>query len=86
VLAHVGFFLRSFRIVYHSVVELQTRSLVGSYGFDSLRWSIGNAYMVHSVWMTELKFRIFTIDIGVWRELLEGTTNSIWIDSIIWIR
>jgi len=34
---------------------------------------------VHSVWMTELKFRIFTIDIGVWRELPEGTTNSIWI-------
>jgi len=28
--------------------------------------------------MTELKFGIFTID-GVWRELSEGTTNSIWI-------
>ena len=32
-----------------------------------------------SVWMTELKFRIFTIDIIVWGELPEGTTNSIWI-------
>jgi len=42
--------------------------------------------MVHFVWMVEMKFGIFTIDIGVWRELPEGTTNSIWIDSIIWIR
>jgi len=33
--------------------------------------------MVHSVWMAELKFEIFTIDIGVWRELPEGTTNPI---------
>ena len=35
--------------------------------------------MVHSVWMTELKIEIFTIDIEVWREPPEGTTNSIWI-------
>ena len=35
--------------------------------------------MVHFVWMAELKFEIFTIDIGVWREFPEGTTNSIWI-------
>jgi len=35
--------------------------------------------MVHSFWMAELKFEIFTIDIGIWRELPEGTTNSIWI-------
>jgi len=35
--------------------------------------------MVHSVWITELKFEIFTIDIEVWRESPEGTTNSIWI-------
>jgi len=35
--------------------------------------------MVHSVWMAELKFEIFTIYIGVWRELPEGTTNSICI-------
>ena len=27
----------------------------------------------------ELKFRIFTIDIEVWREQPEGRTNSIWI-------
>jgi len=36
-LAHVGFFLRSFRMVFHSVHELWTRSLVGSYGVDSLQ-------------------------------------------------
>jgi len=35
--------------------------------------------MVHSVWMAELKFEIFTIDNGVWKELPEGITNSIWI-------
>jgi len=34
--------------------------------------------------MIELKFRIFTIDIGVWRELPEGTTNLIWIWSDQW--
>ena len=32
--------------------------------------------MIHSIWITELKFRIFTIDIEVWREWPEGTTNS----------
>ena len=53
-LVHVGFFFRSFGIVFYSLAEL--------------------------------KFRIFTIDTRVWRELPEGTTNSIWIDSIIWIR
>jgi len=35
--------------------------------------------MVHSFWIPELKFGINTIDIGVWRELLVATTNSIWI-------
>ena len=30
-------------------------------------------------WIIELEFGIFTIDIGVWRELLVVTTNSIWI-------
>jgi len=35
--------------------------------------------MVHYVWVAELKFGIFTIDIRVWRELSEGMTNSIWI-------
>ena len=35
--------------------------------------------MVHSVWIAEQKFEIFTIDIKVWRELLVATTNSIWI-------
>ena len=34
---------------------------------------------VHSVWMAELKFEIFIIDIGVWREFPEGMTNLIWI-------
>ena len=29
--------------------------------------------------MAELKFKIFTIDIKVWRELLVATTNLIWI-------
>ena len=66
-------------MVFHSIVELKTRSLVGSYGVDSLWWSVVNACMMHSVWMTELKFGVFTNDIGVWRELPEGTTNSIWI-------
>ena len=66
-------------MVLHSVAELQTRSLVDSYGVDSLRWGVGKAYMVHFVWMAELKFEIFTIDIRVWKELPEGTTNSIWI-------
>jgi len=66
-------------MVFHSVAELLTRLLVGSYGVNSLQWSVGKAYMVHSVWMAELKFGIFTIDIGVWRELPEGMTNSIWI-------
>ena len=35
--------------------------------------------MVHSVWMTELKFGSFTIDIRVWRQLPKGTADSIWI-------
>ena len=35
--------------------------------------------MVHSVRITELKLEISTIDIVVWKELPEGTTNSIWI-------
>ena len=35
--------------------------------------------MVQSIWIAELKFEIFTIDIGVWRDSPEGTTNSIWI-------
>ena len=64
-LAHVGFFLRSFGIVFHLVAELKTPSLVGSYGVDSLRWSVGNVYMVHFIWMAELKFGIFTIDTRV---------------------
>jgi len=55
VLAHVGFFLMSFRMVFHSVAELQTRLLVSSYSVDSLRWSVGKACTVHSVWITELK-------------------------------
>ena len=76
----------SFRMVFHSVAELQTRLLVSSYSVDSLQWSVGKACMVHSVWITELKIWIFIINIRVWRELPEETTNSIWIDSIIWIR
>ena len=75
VLAHVGFFLRSFGIVFHSVAELKTRSC--SYGVFSLLWSVGKVCIVHSVWIAELKFRIFTIDIRIWREFPEGTTNSI---------
>ena len=35
--------------------------------------------MVHSICMAKLKFEIFTIYIGVWREYLEGMTDSIWI-------
>ena len=35
VLAHDGFFLRSFGMVFHLVVELYTRSLIGSYGVVS---------------------------------------------------
>jgi len=66
-------------MVFHSVVELKTHSLVSLYGVYSLRRSVGNVCMVHSVWMAELKFRIFIIDIGVWRELPKGMTNSIWI-------
>ena len=34
VLAHVGFFLRSFGIEFHEVVEWETRSLVDSYGIS----------------------------------------------------
>ena len=32
VLAHDGFFLRSFGIEFHEVAEWETHSLVGSYG------------------------------------------------------
>ena len=32
VLAHDGFFLRSFGIEFHEVAEWETRSLIGSYG------------------------------------------------------
>ena len=48
-LAHVGFFLRSFGMVLHSVAELSSRLLIGSYGVVSLQWSVGKACMVHSV-------------------------------------
>ena len=34
VLAHEGFFLRSIGIDFHEVTELETRSLVGSYGIS----------------------------------------------------
>ena len=34
VLAHDGFFLRSFGIEFHEVAELKTCSLVGSYGIS----------------------------------------------------
>jgi len=77
-LAHIGFFLRSFGMVFHSVAELYTRSLIGSYGIISLRWSVGKACILHSVWIAELKLNL-TIDIGVWKALPEGTANSIWI-------
>ena len=77
VLAYVGFFLRLFGMVFHSIAELQTSSLAGSYGVISLRCSDGKACMVHSIWIAELKFGINTIDIGVWRELLVMTTNLI---------
>ena len=77
VLAHIEFFLRSFGMVFYSDVELKTRSLVGSYGVVSLRWSVRKACTVHSVWIAELKFEIFIVNIGVWRELLVVTTTSI---------
>jgi len=66
-------------MVFYSVAELKTHSLVGSYSVVSLRRSDGNACMVLSVWIAELKFGINTIDIRVWREFLVATTNSIWI-------
>ena len=46
-LAHDGFFLRSFGIEFHEVAEWETHSLVSSYDI-SLRWSDGKACMVHS--------------------------------------
>ena len=51
--------------------------MVSSYGVVSLRWSDGKASIVHYIWIAELKFEINTIDIGIWRELLVATTNSI---------
>ena len=51
--------------------------MVGSYGVISLQWSVGKACMVYSVWIVELEFGIFTIDIGVWRELPEGTVGCL---------
>ena len=81
-MAHVGFFLRSFGMLFYSVAELKTRALIGSYGVVSLPWSDGKACVVPSVWIAELKFGINTIDIRVWRELLVAMTNSIliWCD------
>ena len=57
-LAHDGFFLRSLGIEFHKVAELETCSLVGSYGI-SRRWSDGKACMVHSVWIAELKLEAY---------------------------
>ena len=54
VLAHDGFFLRSFGIEFHEVAEWETRSLVSLYGIFP-KVSDGNACMVHSVWIAELK-------------------------------
>jgi len=58
VLAHDGFFLRSFGIEFHEVAEWETHSLVSSYDI-SLRWSDGKACMVHSGWIAELKLEAY---------------------------
>jgi len=64
-------------MMFHSLLSCRYVHWSAHMVLNSLRWSIDNAYMVHSVWMAELKFRIFTIDIEVWRVLSERTTNSV---------
>ena len=59
VLAHDEFFLRSFGMVFHSVAELETRSLIGSYGIVALLWSDEKTCIVHSIWIAELKLESY---------------------------
>ena len=43
-------------MVFHSVAELKTRSLVGSYGIFSL---IGKGHVAHSVWLAKMKLEAY---------------------------